>query len=76
MKNYNIDELNKIIYIKGIKAILNSLNYTINDNLCYIYPKNIINKLNIFNSIKEYFIMFKNDIIKEIRERYSQFNKN
>ena len=75
MKNYNIDELNKIIYIKGIKSILNSLNNTINDNLCYIYPKRIINKLNIFNSIKEYFIMFKNDIIKEIRERYSQFDK-
>ena len=75
MKNYNINELNKIIYIKGIKSILNSLNNTINDNLCYIYPKSIINKLNIFNSIKEYFIMFKNDIIKGIRERYSQLDE-
>ena len=75
MKNYNTDELNKIIYIKGIKSILNSLNNTINDNLCYIYPKSIINKLNIFINIKEYFIMFKNDIIKEIIERYSQFDK-
>jgi hypothetical protein len=75
MKNYNTDELNKIIYIKGIKSILNSLNNTINDNLCYIYPKSIINKLNIFINIKEYFIMLKNDIIKEIIERYSQFDK-
>ena len=75
IRNYNTDELNKIIYIKGIKSILNSLNNTINDNICYIYPKSIINKLNIMKSIKEYFILFKNDIIKQIRESYSQFDK-
>ena len=72
MKNYNAKELNNIIYIKGIKSILTSLNNTINDNLCYIYPNHIINKLNILKNIKEYFIMFKNDIIKELSESYSK----
>lgn len=71
MMNYGKKELGKIIYIKGIKLILNSLNNTVNDNLCYIYPKEVINKLNILNDIKEYFIMLKNDIIKEIAEKYT-----
>lgn len=74
MMNYGKRELNNIIYAKGIKTILYLENKIINDNICYIYPKNIINKLNIENVFKEYFIMLKNDIIKNIYEKYGLEN--
>ena len=63
MMNYGKRELNNIIYVKGIKTILYLENKIINDNICYIYPKTIINKLSIENVFIEYFIMLKNDII-------------
>ena len=63
MMNYGKRELNNIIYAKGIKTILYLENKIINDNICYIYPKTIINKLSIENVFIEYFIMLKNDII-------------
>ena len=65
MMNYNQKELNKILYIKSIKSLINSKNKTINDNLCYIYPKNFL--LNITNDIKSFFKFFKKDILKEIK---------
>ena len=75
MMNYIKKELDNIIYIKGIKTILYSNNSKIiNDNLCYIYPDNIISELNISNALKEYFIMLKNDILKGINE-YSKLKK-
>ena len=66
MMNYRKNELDKVIYLKGIKYILNSKNYTINDNTCFIYPGYIIPELNIRNILTEYFLMLKNDIINKI----------
>ena len=68
MMNYQKNELNSIIYIRGIKSILYPNNKIINDNICFIYPKSIINGLNILNALIEYFIMIKIDILKEINE--------
>ena len=70
MMNYKKSELNNIIYIKSVKNILNSRNNTINDNICFIYPKEIINELNIENTLIEYFGMLKNNIITKIYENY------
>ena len=47
MINYGKRELNNIIYIKGIKSIFYSLNNTLNNNILYIFPQNIIDKLDI-----------------------------
>ena len=70
MMNYRKIELTDIIYIKNIKNILNLRNNTINDNICFIYPKYIINELNIENIFIEFFWMLKNDIIKKIYDNY------
>lgn len=74
MTNYRKRELNNIIYIRGLKNILNSKIDTITHNKCFIYPNNIINELNIKNIFIEYFLMLKNDIIGEIYEKL-EFNK-
>ena len=66
MMNYNQKELRKILYISSIKAIIESKNESINDNLCYYYPNNIY--LNITNDISSYFTMLKNNIFNEIKE--------
>ena len=75
MMNYKKNELKDIIYIKSIKNILNSINSIINDNICFIYPKNIINELNVENTLIEYFAMLKNNIIKKIYENYELENE-
>ena len=59
MMNYNQKELSKILYIKTMKSIILSKNETINDNLCYYYPNNII--LNIADDITSFFTMWKKD---------------
>ena len=64
MKNYNQKELSKILYNKAIKTIVNSKNETINNNLCYVYPTNI--QINIKDALKSYFILLKNDILKDL----------
>lgn len=68
MMNYRNKELNNIIYIKGIKSLLYSENKKFNDNIFYIYPNYFVHQFNITDSLKEYFLMLKNDIIKEINE--------
>ena len=66
MMNYNEKELSRIIYIKTIKSVINSLNETINNNLCFVYPNSIT--LNIANILKSYFTLLKNDILSELKE--------
>ena len=65
MMNYNQKELSKILYIKGIKSIINSKNETINTNLCYFFPNDIA--LNIIDDITSYFAMMKKDILKNLK---------
>ena len=67
MMNYNQKELNKIIYVKTIKSVIDSLNETVNDNLCYVYPKDTT--LNIANIMKSYFNLLKNEILYELKEQ-------
>ena len=66
MMNYNQNELRKILYIKSIKTIISSKNETINDNIVYFYPNNLI--LNIEDDVTSFFSMLKDDIMKEIKE--------
>jgi len=66
MMNYNQNELRKILYIKSLKSIISSKNETLNDNIVYFYPNNLI--LNIEDDITSYFTMLKDDIMKEIDE--------
>ena len=66
MMNYNQNELRKILYIKSLKSIISSKNETLNDNIVYFYPNNLI--LNIEDDITSYFAMLKDDIMKEIEE--------
>ena len=66
MMNYNQKELSKILYIKTMKSIILSKNETINDNLCYFYPNDII--LNIGDDLTSFFTMLKKDILKELNE--------
>ena len=66
MMNYNQNELRKILYIKSLKSIISSKNETLNDNIVYFYPNNLI--LNIEDDITSYFAMLKDDIMKEIDE--------
>ena len=71
LMNYRKKELDNFIYIKGIKSLLYPKQYSINNNnniIPYIYPTNYLPKLNISNCLKEYFIMLKNDILKELNE--------
>ena len=68
LMNYRKNELDNVIYINGIKYILNLKNNTINDNTCFIYPGDVIPELNIRNVLTEYFIMLKNGIINQINK--------
>ena len=66
MMNYNKNELRKILYIKSLKSIISSKNETLNDNIIYFYPNDLI--LNIEDDITSYFSLLKYDIMKEIEE--------
>lgn len=74
MMNYRKNELNNIIYIKGMKSIFYSNNYNYSNNIFYIYPTSNIKELNIVDALKEYFLMLKCDIIKEI-ENYCEIDE-
>ena len=72
--NYGFDELNNINFIKGIKNLIYMDKYN-NDNLCYFYPNEYVNEINITNVIKEYLLMIKNDILKKLKEEEININK-
>ena len=52
MMNYNQNELRKILYIKSLKSIISSKNETLNDNIVYFYPNNLILNTTTNNCIK------------------------
>lgn len=64
--NYRYQELEQINFIKGIKNLMYMDKYN-NDNLCFAYPNNCIDKINIKNVIKEYLSMIKTNILNKIK---------
>ena len=74
LANYGLEELNNINFIKGIKNLMYLDKYN-NDNLCYFYPNEFVNEINITNVFKEYLLMIKNDILKKFKEEKININK-
>ena len=68
LMNYRNEELNKINFIHGIKSIFSFDEYN-NDNICFVYPNEYVTNFNIKDIIKEYFILFKNSILKNVRDK-------
>ena len=64
--NYRYEELEQINFIKGIKNLMYMDKYN-NDNLCFAYPNDCIQNINITNVIKEYVSMIKRDILNKVK---------
>ena len=73
--NYRYEELEQINFIKGIKNLMYMDKYN-NDNLCFVYPNDCIQNINITNVIKEYLSMIKNDILNKIKNEKKSFDIN
>ena len=73
--NYRYEELEQINFIKGIKNLIYMDKYN-NDNLCFAYPNDCIQNINITNVIKEYLSMIKNDILNKIKNEKKLFDIN
>ena len=73
--NYRYEELEQINFIKGIKNLIYMDKYN-NDNLCFAYPNDCIQNINITNVIKEYLSMIKNDILNKIKNEKKSFDIN
>ena len=67
LMNYRQEELNRINYIKNLKYyITNNTNNNNLNNIGYIYPNINENDIDKLNTIKQYFILLKKDILEEI----------